>query len=527
MRFILFLFLSVPIVAGSQSQIDVLHYRFNLELNDLNDTIYGKADILVKFTEPAQWVSFDLVQETGEGKGMYAYGGGGKNTRGLQRMAAEKKIRLHLSAPVKKGDTATYTILYKGIPADGLIIAKNKYGKRSFFADNWPDRGQNWLPCHDDPADKATVEFLVTAPQHYQVVSNGLQVEETNLPGNKKITHWVENVPISTKVMVIGVAEFAVKLSGLVDNCIPVYSWVYPEDREKGFFDYAQAMDILPFYIKNIGPYPYKKLANVQSKTRFGGLENANTIFYSESSVSGTRASESLLAHELAHQWFGNHATEKSFAHLWLSEGFATYLTILYMEDKYGKDTANKMLTDDRDEVIIFARNSRQPVVDSAETDYMGLLNSNSYEKGGWVLHMLRSELGDSVFWKSIRHYYQSYAGSIAGTDDLRASFEEVSGKKLAGFFKQWLYTAGIPRLSIHWKYNEAGKSADFKIEQIQPNLFNFPLEISVDGSQVSKRVEITGKKTSFSIPVQSRPKNIQVDPGIKLLFEATVKETR
>ena len=134
--------------------------------------------------------------------------------------------------------------------------------------------------------------------------------------------------------MVIGVADFAVNLSGTINECIPVYSWVYPEDRDKGFYDYAQAAEILPWFIKNVGPYAYKKLANVQSKTRFGGLENANTIFYSEHSVNGNRQSESLMVHEIAHQWFGNYATEKSFAHLWLSEGFATYMTILYMENK-------------------------------------------------------------------------------------------------------------------------------------------------------------------------------------------------
>ncbi|MES1222705.1 MAG: M1 family peptidase, partial [Bacteroidota bacterium] len=100
-----------------------------------------------------------------------------------------------------------------------------------FFADNWPNRGHNWIPCHDDPADKASVEFIVIAPQHYQVVANGIQVEETNINATQKLTHWKEDVPVSTKVMVIGAADFAVNLSGFV-NCIPVYSWVYPEERD-------------------------------------------------------------------------------------------------------------------------------------------------------------------------------------------------------------------------------------------------------------------------------------------------------
>ena len=217
--------------------------------------------------------------------------------------------------------------------------------------------------------------------------------------------------------------------------------------KNNGFYDYAQAKEILEYYISHVGPYGYKKLANVQSKTRFGGLENANTIFYAENSVTGTRKNEGLLAHEIAHQWFGNMATEKSFGHLWLSEGFATYFTILYFENKYGKDTAMKMLKEDREQIIAYSKESINQLLILTETDYMKLLNVNSYQKGGWILHMLRCELGDSVFWRSIRKYYATYAGGVAGTRDLQKVFENVSGKNLKHFFDQWLYTAGQPEL--------------------------------------------------------------------------------
>jgi aminopeptidase N len=262
----------VTCLAYAQSNIDVQHYRYHIELNDDNDTIYGRAEILVRFTAPTNTIQFDLTGRDSKGKGMKVTLTEGRNTRGT--MAEGEKLKLVLSKEAAVGDTATYTIRYHGIPTDGLIISKNKYNHRTFFADNWPNRGHHWLPCVDDPADKASVEFIVTAPGHYQVVSNGVQVEETNLPGNKKRTHWKEDVPISTKVTVIGVADFAVNLSGIINGCIPVYSWVYPEDRDKGFFDYAQAAEILPYFINKVGPYAYKKLANVESKTIFGGLEN-------------------------------------------------------------------------------------------------------------------------------------------------------------------------------------------------------------------------------------------------------------
>ncbi|HQV07474.1 MAG TPA: M1 family metallopeptidase, partial [Chitinophagaceae bacterium] len=311
-------------ITTAQNNIDILHYRFSIHLNDQNDTIVGRAKILFKALAPTHSISLDLASPKNNGKGMYVT----NVSNGLKILTALHDNDIYtitLDKTLQENDTASIVIDYHGIPSDGLIISKNKYGHRTFFADNWPNRGHNWLPCHDDPADKATVDFIVTAPQHYQVVANGIQVEETNLSGDTKKTHWKEDVPISTKVMVIGAADFAVNLSGTVGDCIPVYSWVYPEDRDNGFYDYALAAKILPWYIQTVGPYAYKKLANVQSKTIFGGLENANTIFYSENSIDGRRTSESLLAHEIAHQWFGNYATEKSFAHLWLSEGFATY----------------------------------------------------------------------------------------------------------------------------------------------------------------------------------------------------------
>lgn len=509
----------------SQTNIDVLHYKFNIGLNDLNDTIHGVAEIKVKIINPSSMVDFDLTKAKANSKGMTVL-----NIEGYEytsRIHENNKLHIRLQKRYNIGDTITFIISYSGVPTNGLIISKTKFGHRSFFADNWPDRGHNWLPCHDDPADKATVEFIVTAPEHYQVVANGVQVEETSLGNNFKLTHWREDTPISTKVMVIGVADFAVNLAGVVNGNIPVYSWVYPENKDKGFYDYAMAKDILPFFINNVGPYGYKKLANVQSKTRFGGLENANTIFYSESSVSGTRKSEGLLAHEIAHQWFGNMATEKSFGHLWLSEGFATYFTILYFENKYGKDTAIKMLKEDRDQVIAYSKESDKPIVDTAETDYMKLLNPNSYQKGGWILHMLRSELGDSVFWRSIRKYYATYAGGIADTRDLQKIFETVSGKNLKQFFDQWLYTSGQPEMDITWKYDAAGKFIIVDIKQLQKAIFKFPLLLKINSSGAGKKekIYVNSLLSSFKIKVDQKPTSITIDPETELLMKSSTKE--
>jgi aminopeptidase N len=366
------------------------------------------------------------------------------------------------------------------------------------------------------PGDKAAVEFIVTAPSHYKIISNGTLIEEKTLSNNRKRTHWKEEQPIPTKVMVIGVARFAI---ARVDSsyAIPVTAWVYPQDSAKGVFDYALADDILRFFESYIGPYPYKKLANVQSTTVFGGMENASAIFYGEKTVTGNRNSEALIAHEIAHQWFGNTATEKAFPHVWLSEGFATYLTNLYIEQKYGRDSFVKRLKDDREKVISFAKRSNNPVVDST-SDLMDLLNANSYQKGSWVLHMLRSEVGDENFKKIIQTYYQTYKWSNANTKDFQHIAEKVWGKNLAPFFNQWLYQPGIPELHIKTKIDKG--EVKVEIEQ-KKNNFRFPIDVAIhlsEGTIQKHTIYVLEKETKFKLAVEGATR-VVIDPETKLLF--------
>lgn len=504
------------------TSIDVLHYIFKLNLNDSNNIIKGEAVVTVKFLSDANILKLDLVQKGSDGKGMVV---NGVTNNGATLSFTQYAGYITITTTAKEDDVKTYTIQYEGIPADGLIISTNRYGHRTFFGDNWPNRAHNWLPCKDRLSDKASVEFIVTAPEHYQVVSNGVQTEETNLPNHTRLTHWVSDAELPTKVMVIGAADFAVTYTGNVDT-IPVYSWVYPEDRDSGFATYSMAKNILPYFISHVGPYAYKKLANVQSKTIFGGMENASAIFYYEKSVSSPTA-EGLMAHEIAHQWFGNTATEKNWQHIWLSEGFATYMANLYMEHKYGLDTLNKALAEDRKTIIQFSKKRNTPIVDTSYgNDMMQLLNAFSYQKGGWVLHMLRRKLSDTIFWKGIRAYYAAYAGKNANTEDLQKVFENVSHQSLATFFKQWLYTPGVPKLAVEWKYNEKKKAIVGTVTQQQDNLFEFPLEIavSINSEKVYKIIDISGRSTPFDIPAVA-PTSLTLDPHTNLLFEGVAKQ--
>ena len=380
----------------------------------------GEHLLRLKFTYTSDSVLLDLRSKNKEDKGMIV----SRVTIGAEIAKwkhTEDKLTVFLNSPAKQNDTLEFVIEYSGIPDDGLIISKNKFGNRTFFADHWPDRAHNYLPCIDHPYDKATVDFLITAPDKYRVVASGILIEESDLPGIMTFTHWSESVPIATKVMAFGAAQFAVKSAGSVDN-IPVWTWVYPENSEAGFYDYSVAVKPLKYYDEIIGKYPYRKLANVQSKTIYGGLENAGTIFYSENSVTGLGKSEGLIAHEIAHQWFGNSVTEDDWHHIWLSEGFATYLTSLYFEAQQGRSRLESDMRSARTKVLKYNESHLSPVIDTTVSDLMNLLNPNSYQKGAWVLHMLRYQLGDKVFFRGLQLYYSMYCNSNASTEDFNTS---------------------------------------------------------------------------------------------------------
>lgn len=503
------------------ASIDIQHYKFEIQLNDENDKIAGLANLSLQFLKDQNSFVLDLINESG-GKGMKVN----------SVMSGNKKVefshsnnQLTINYEAKAEEFQTFLIAYEGVPATGLIISKNKYGERTFFGDNWPDRGKNWLPIVDHPSDKATVEWVVTAPSHYQVIGNGRLVERTNINEELTLTHWKSDVVLPTKVMVIGAARFAIQVTGEIYN-IPISAWVYPQDREKGFYDYALALPITDWFINHVGPYPYAKLANVQSKTQFGGMENASNIFYTENSVNGQRTSEGLITHEIAHQWFGNSASEANWHHAWLSEGFATYFTNLYMEQKYGRDNFVGRERAQRQQIIDFSKRSRVPIVNPAIEDYMKLLNTNSYQKGGWVLHMLRKEIGDEIFWQAIRQYYDQYKLSNAYTEDLKNVFETVSGKQLDQFFEQWVMQAGQPEIDAAWSF--ANGRLNLQIDQKQKENFSFNLEVKItyaDGSSEIRTIPVSQKSQIWAPALNSKPAKIELDPNIWLLFEGKLAE--
>ena len=515
------LFLQITVIAAQDTyqrnpSADVQHYRFDLTLNDNSNEIVGESLVNVKFEKGIDTFALDLIgksQQFGmeiievledDVKANYTY----------------DKNKILIIPDLNESREKTFNIRYKGIPEKGLVIDTTMHGQRSFVGDNWPNLASYWLACVDHPYDKASVEFNIKAPEHYDVVATGKKTEESNLGDGMKLTSYHEPAPVATKVMTIGVTKFAYRSLGMAGDT-EVSAWVYPENRLEGFEDFAEATQILEFFIENIGPYSYAKLANMQAKTQWGGLENAGTISYKESLITGNKEIQGLMAHEIAHQWFGNSATENDWNHVWLSEGFATYFTILYQESVDGNEKRKIELLQDKKEVIEYYQKKPSPIIDPIIKDPKKVLSRNTYQKGGWVLNMLRHQLGDEVFWEGIKRYYAEFKDANAMSSDFQKVMEEVSGKDLNEFFKQWLYVKGYPELKWGWKYKK--DKLIISVKQLQKHhTFVFPVEFGIRTGDDIKIIsfDVDNVSRRFEIPLETKPQAVEIDPERWLLFD-------
>ena len=514
--------------------IDILNYSFELHLNDSTDIIYGTANIKLSIKPNEDNVRFDLISKNKEGKGM--------NVEDI--LFNGKEIPYSHVDNVINIDTRgivysisdMITVKYEGIPITGLIIGPNMHGDRTFFSDNWPNKARNWLPLVDHPYDKSTTDFIIIAPNHYQVISNGLLVEETNINKDLKKTHWRQSVPISCWLYAIGVAEFAVDYVDYFDGK-SIQTWVYKQDRDNGFYDFkVPTKHTLEFFSDYVGPFAYEKLANVQSNSVKGGMESATAIFYSDVSVTGKRSVRwrNVIIHEVAHQWFGNCVTEYDWDDVWLSEGFATYFTLMFREHAYGRDDFVMGLNNAKENVYNFYKDNKDaPIIHDNLKDMKDVLSySLQYQKGAWVLHMLRNYIGEDAFRQGIRNYYKKYFNLNTTTDQFKYEMEKVSNVDLDKFFDQWLYKGGMLIIDSDWKYNEKNSEIEISMDQVQDDgyLFDMPIEIMLTFENKSSKIEsiqLDKKTKKFIISSENKPKEIKIDPSVKLLARWSINELK
>jgi aminopeptidase N len=531
---VVLLLCSTAVAARVERVIDTwrpTHYLVNITLNDqLSEITSASARIYLTILKPTRELDIDFGELTVDrvtlNGGEYTY------------LRKDGKIHIDLPEAASPGDVYILEVFYHGKPKDGLILTNDKDGKPSAVGDNWPDRVHHWIPVLDHPSAKATVTFNITAPAGQEVVANGrLDHVETTASGQRTWT-YSEGVPIPPYCMIIGVGQFA-KVDSLGRAPTPLSYYVPLSERELAANGFSPAIPSVEFFTAKVAPYPYEKLALIVGATRYGGMENSSAIVFTSNLFSRKSAvgmseaypgvpfnNVTLFAHEIAHQWFGDSVTESTWSDLWLSEGFATYFAGLFVQRHESEAAFQRYMRDAATSVFAYEKKKRVPIFDRDTEDLMELLNANNYQKGAWVLHMLRSNLGDDVFFRGIRAYYESHKSSVASTEDLRAALEKASGKDLRGFFARWVYDSGHPQYELKW-YWLGKKELRVVLTQTQPgNAFVDPVQVTISTAKGKRDVVLkpAGKLFIERIPLRDQPVKIDLDPRNTLLDESTVK---
>jgi aminopeptidase N len=546
-----------------QPGIRITHYTFDIAVGDTNDEIVMKETVDVRFlTAGVMSVDLDLcrfsaplrapltpdnrhdpcAEPTGGGRGApprTPTGGKGMNvtavTIGDQPVTfAHDRDLVHITLPraYQPGDHCVIVLAYHGIPATGILIGKNKYGDREYFADPWPDKVRNYLAVVDHPSAKTPTTTIVTAPRAYQVIANGRLMEETDLPDGLRRTVWNESVPICSWQMSLGVAPFAVAHFGDYHG-IPLSAWVFPQEKDvsvAAFQSFTQP--ILEFYIDHIGPYSYEKLAQVEANGIGGGMELASDIFYGYGANGPGRQ---LIAHEMAHQWFGDSATENDWDDVWLSEGFATYFALLYQEFQDGHDAFLDGVRRSKTQAINYAlAHPASTIVHDNLADISQVIANNAqiYQGGAQVLHNIRGVVGTDAFWAGIRLYYKRFQNSNATTDDFRHAMEEASGQDLAWLFRELLNRGGALQVKGSWRYDTAAKQIEVTLDQTQAtDIYRMPIEIAIAPAAASgpaiQIADLRERHQVFTFASNTEPAGVVLDPNAWIVMQATFEKKR
>jgi aminopeptidase N len=449
----------------------------------------------------------------------------------------DQKLTVKLDKPRGPGETFDLAITYAGKPQSGLhfVPADPAYPEKpaSVWTQGEAEDAHNWLPCYDYPNDKQTTEMVITVPKPLSVVSNGSLAATKENPDGTRTFHWKMDQPHSTYLITVAAADFATFHDKLGELPVDYYVTRNVDEATARRF-MGKTPQMIRFYNEKTGqPYPYPKYAQVCLPEFGGGMENTSaTSMTDQALLDGIQALErdedGLVAHELAHQWFGDLMTCKDWSHIWLNEGFASYFDPLFAQHDRGEDEFRLRMDGERQAYLNNDRMYRRPTVETHYRSPMQMFDSMTYAKGGCILHMLRALVGEEKWWKGIQLYVARNKFQNVETDDFRRAMEEDSGQDLKWFFDQWLYKAGHPELKVRWRYEPMDRTVRVKVEQTQKvddqtPLFRLPttLELAEAGGGFrAVPVVIDGASQEFVIPAPSRPASVRIDPDCRLIKE-------
>ncbi len=453
----------------------------------------------------------------------------------LQYKYDGRKLTIALDKSYDINDTLTYIINYTTIPKSGVyfILPDSSYPDKmqQIWSQSEMEDARFWIPCHDYPDDFLTSSLTAVVPEDWTVISNGYLDHVTTNPAEKEKTfYWVEDKP-----HVIYLISFAAgKYSKIESNFgkIPVDYYVPADQIQNAKENFSSTPDILKCYSDLTGrAYPWNKLSlTTVSDFIYGGMENISAITLADETLHDKIAepqvsSVELIAHETAHQWFGDLLTCRSWSNAWLNEGFATFLEALYTRYAFGKDEFNYEMSGIQNAVINADNQKRIPTIYNRYNYPDDLFNIFIYSRGAAILNMMRGMLGDSLFYKSIKHYLEKFKYQNVDTHDFKNAVEEATGENLYWFFDEWLYKAGHPKFDITYKYNSHNLLLTVKqlqkVDSLTP-IFKMPVEIYIvtPSQKLDKIIQVDSLENNYTFEVPEQPLMVNFDENNLLLKE-------
>ncbi len=512
---------------------DVLHYNLNIRVKIREESIAGTVTMrlvplapLSSFAVDAAGMRFSrIVLDEG------------RHPVQVRTSSRDGELVVVLPHTATPRDTLSLSITYTCHPRTGFFFVKPDRMYPGRPEQGWSqgemEDNHYWFPCYDHPDDKATAEMHVTVDDKYTAISNGTLLSVTRNPSTGTHTFfWYSAKPFSSYLISLAVGRYE-RLDDS-SNGIPVQYFVEPGQIADAPRSLSATPSIMKFYSDRIGfGYPWPKYAQtVVADFTYGGMENVSAATLTDRTIHSARAgldvsSEGLIAHELAHQWFGDLVTCRDWADAWLNEGFATYFEALHTEATRGRDAfRTKMLGDQRSVVTSDTGTNRRPTVTNRYAEPEDLFDEHIYARGACILHMLRYLLGNDIFWNGIHHYVDLYRYDVASTDDFRRAMEDVSGRNLEWFFDEWTAKAGYPVFAVSTTYDSVARLLHLSIRQEQvvdslTPLFRTPVDVAVTtaGGTATRRITVQPKPVqTVDIPCDDTPLNIVFDEGAWLL---------
>jgi aminopeptidase N len=525
---------SRPIQAERSRDFDAVHYKIMLDVDIVNKTLTGENQITLsplndnvdKIVIDAKYLVVNSVTDS--------------HGKALKFEQGDSQVFIHLSHSYGHTDTVRLNVKY-GLHKQtaGLkFIDSTASNPLMVSSDCFPDKARQWIPCYDYPNDKVTTEMIVTVDKQYKVLSNGRLVNiSEQLRGGKITYHWHQQLPVSTYLINLSIADYTVIKDSL--STLPLHYWVYKGLEQDAKTTFRKTPNMIRFFSDLYRyPYPWAKYDQVITSYMGGGAEAVSATLLGDRVVMDTVAEkdysmEGVIAHEIAHQWWGDLITLRSWEHTWLNESFATYSEYLFTRSEHGEDEGALNLYRKKNQYLNEARNRYiRPIVFNRYNDPNDNFDSHTYPKGGCILHLLRYMLGDDAFFRTLNTFLRDNEFKPVDTRDFMKTVKEVSGKNMDWFFEQYIFSPGHPVFEVTQSWNESNKKLTVTILQTQDTVsgvpvYRLPVNIGFHfkENKIVKEIWLKDKKEAFDFEFPSRPLLVRFDEGNWILKEVTFKK--